>query len=391
MSKYELLAPAGDLEKLKVALIYGADACFIGGKEFSLRAKAGNFSHADLIEAVVFAHNLNKKIYVTVNIIPNSEEIKNAKEYLLFLDSIHVDAVIVTSPTLISFIQEKKLNLEIHISTQASVSNSYALEFYKSLGAKRIVLARELSLENIKKIKEKTNIEIEVFIHGGLCSSISGRCHLSSFYVGRDANKGACAHSCRWNYTLDDKQKFLFGSRDLCVLPFFYKLLSLNVASFKIEGRMKSLHYIATVVRAYRYYIDNFENGSLSQDVLDYCYEELSRCESRNYSTNFFKGYITPSDMVEINENTANSEFKGYLKNENGKTYLYPKNLVKVNEVYEMISPGIKDCLYIKVLRLILDGKDENDTRYVKDKIEIILDHNVLDYAILRKSKDNKK
>lgn len=390
MKKYELLAPAGDLDKLKVALLYGADACFVGGKSFSLRAKASNFSNEDLIEAVNFAHQLNKKIHVTVNIIPDRQELEKAKEYLLFLDKIGVDAVIVSSPSLMNFIKENNLKLEIHVSTQCSTSNHYAVRFYEKLGAKRVVLARECSFANIKDIIANSNVEIETFIHGGLCSSISGRCHLSDFYTGRKANKGACAHSCRWSYEIDKEHDFLFGCKDLCTIPFFNQLLDIGVDSFKIEGRMKSIHYIASVVRAYRYYIDAYLTNKVDADVINYCYEELSRCESRNYGTSFFKGNINKEDMVQVNEKEANSEFVGYIKIENNKTYLYPKTLVFINKPYEIIMPNEKGFSVIKINKMVLAGEEVIDTRHVKDKIEIILDQEVTNYAILRKLKDGR-
>ncbi len=390
MKNYELLAPAGDLDKLKVALLYGADACFVGGKQFSLRAKASNFSDAELIEAVNFAHQLNKKIHVTVNIIPDTQEIEKAKEYLLFLDKIGVDAVIVSSPYLMNFIKENKLRLEIHVSTQCSTSNHYAVKFYEKLGASRVVLARECSIENIKEIIDHSNVEIETFIHGGLCSSISGRCHLSDFYTGRKANKGACAHSCRWTYEVDGKQDFLFGCKDLCTIPFFNRLLDLGINSFKIEGRMKSIHYIASVVRAYRYYIDAYMNNKLDDNVINYCYEELSRCESRNYGTSFFKGDVSKDDMVQVNEKEANSEFVGFIKIINGKTFLFPKTLVFINKKYEIIEPNVIGHSLIDIKKMILDNQEVEDTRHVKDKIEIILDKEVSNYAILRKLKDGR-
>ncbi len=385
MFDYELLAPAGDLDKLKVALLYGADACFIGGKQFSLRAKASNFTLEEIKEGVEFAHKLNKKVHVTINIIPNDIELVRAKEYILELDKIGVDAIIVSSPTLMEYIKNEKLHLEIHVSTQCSASNHYAIEFYKKLGAKRVVLARECSLDDIKKIKSRTDLDIETFIHGGLCSSISGRCHLSDFYTGRSANKGACAHSCRWTYTLDKKEKFVFGCKDLCTIEFFDKMLDLKINSFKIEGRMKSIHYIASVVRAYKHYIDAYKNNSLNKEVIDYCYKELSRCESRNYGSSFFKGKIEKKDMVNYESKEANSEFVGYVKIREGKYYFYPKTLAFINKEYEAISPSIKESKLIKIEKMILNDEEVIDTRHVSTCIEIIPSFAIEDFTILRK------
>lgn len=385
---YELLAPAGNLDKLKVALLYGADAVFIGGKSFSLRAKANNFTLEEIKEAVIFAHNLQKKVHVTVNIIPSESELQNAKEYLLKLDEIGVDAVIVTSPALIEFIKQKNLNLEIHISTQCSTSNHFAVKFYEKMGAKRVVLARECSIDDIKKIINNTSLEIETFIHGGLCSSVSGRCHLSDFFTGRKANKGLCAHSCRWSYEIDDNKAFLFGCKDLCTIPFFDKLLDLKISSFKIEGRMKSLHYIASVVRAYRRYIDDYLNNTLNKETIEFCYNELSRCESRNYGTSFFKGCIEKKDMVEFESKEANNEFVGFLRIKDNKVILTPKTLISKNQTFEMIQPNKMTNTIIKVTKLILNGEEVEDTRHVKTDLEACFDKDVLDYSILRKKMD---
>lgn len=385
---YELLAPAGNLDKLKVALLYGADAVFIGGKSFSLRAKANNFTLEEIKEAVIFAHNLQKKVHVTVNIIPSESELQNAKEYLLKLDEIGVDAVIVTSPALIEFIKQKNLNLEIHISTQCSTSNHFAVKFYEKMGAKRVVLARECSIDDIEKIINNTSLEIETFIHGGLCSSVSGRCHLSDFFTGRKANKGLCAHSCRWSYEIDDNKAFLFGCKDLCTIPFFDKLLDLKISSFKIEGRMKSLHYIASVVRAYRRYIDDYLNNTLNKETIEFCYNELSRCESRNYGTSFFKGCIEKKDMVEFESKEANNEFVGFLRIKDNKVILTPKTLITKDQTFEMIQPNKMTNTIIKVTKLILNGEEVEDTRHVKTDLEACFDKDVLDYSILRKKID---
>ncbi len=390
MKKVELLAPAGDLDKLKVALLYGADACFIGGKSFSLRAKASNFSQDDLKEAVKFAHSLNKKIHVTINVILEKNEIEKVKEYIDFLVSIKVDAVIVSSLAIMNYIKEKNYPIEVHVSTQCSSSNSKSVRFYQNLGAKRVVLARECSLEDIKKIKKSSDVEIETFIHGGLCSSISGRCHLSDFYTGRKANRGACAHSCRWTYDLDSKddgKPFLFGCKDLCLLEYVGQLIEAGIDSFKIEGRMKSLHYIATVVRAYRKVIDAYYDNSLNENVFEEAYQELSRCESRNYGTSFIKGYIEKEDMVNsLEDKEANHEFVGYVKKENNKVMLFPKQLVFKDNTYEYISPSNKNNRIIKVIKLFnKKGEEILDTRHDSLECEAEFDFQIEDYGIIRR------
>ena len=391
-NKVELLAPAGDLEKLKVALLYGADAVFVGGKSFSLRAKASNFSDEDLIEGVKFAHSLNKKVHVTVNVIPENNEIDKMKEYVRFLSNIGVDAIIVSSLGLMKFIKDEKLPIEIHVSTQCSSSNSLSVSFYKRIGASRVVLGRECSLEDIKKIICETDLEIETFIHGGLCSGISGRCHLSDFYTGRKANRGACAHSCRWSYnlsSLNNENTFLFGCKDLCALEFVPDLIDAGVSSFKIEGRMKSLHYIASVVRAYRMVIDAYYAKKLNDKVFDLAYKELSRCESRNYGASFFKGEVLQSDMAyDLDSKTANHEFLGYVKNIGDEKIIFPKALLFVKEEYEIINPKNNLTKTIKIDKFYDRKGDFLDTRYVSDYCFFESDEKIVDYSILRRKTD---
>ena len=389
MKRVELLAPAGDLDKLKTALLYGADAVFVGGKSFSLRAKASNFSDEDLIEGVRFAHSLNKKVHVTVNVIPEDEELTRMKEYVRFLSSIGVDAVIVSSLAIMKFIKDENLPIEIHVSTQCSSSNSLSVDFYKSFGASRVVLGRECSLKDISSIINKTDLEIETFIHGGLCAGISGRCHLSDFYCSRKANRGACAHSCRWSYNLssiDKENTFLFGCKDLCAIEFIPDLIKAGVSSFKIEGRMKSLHYIASVVRAYRLVIDNYYNGSLNEEIYEKAYSELAKCESRNYGASFFKGLIYPKDMAyEINAKTSNKEFVGYFIKKGEEVLLYPKALLNIETEYELINPYSFETKLIKLTKLYDHIGEFFDTRHVKDYCNVIVNEDIDDYYILRK------
>jgi len=263
MKKPELLAPAGNLEKLKIAFMYGADAVFIGGKKFSLRARASNFEISDIKEACDFAHSLNKKVYVTTNILPHNENIEGLIEYLKDLEESGVDAIICASPVIIDTAKEHT-NLELHISTQLSSANYESVNFWVEEGITRVVLARELTKHEIDTLRKNTNAEIEVFIHGGMCVSYSGRCTLSNNMTDRDANRGGCAHSCRWNYDIFDGEtklnkdsSFAMSSKDLQTVKHISDLIDIGVNSLKIEGRMKSIHYIATVVNTYRKLIDN--------------------------------------------------------------------------------------------------------------------------------------
>ena len=247
-NKIELLMPAGDLTKLKVALLYGADAVFIGGVKFSLRAKASNFTIENIAEGVKFAHQLNKKVYVTVNIIPHVDDLEKIEEYLLALDGINVDAIIVSSLYIISLVNKLHLSLKAHVSTQVSSLNHEVANFYQEMNCPRVVLARECTLDEIKKIKRNSNCELEVFIQGGLCSSYSGKCTLSNYFVDRDANRGGCAHSCRWDYFLYQNDQlvsdkvFKIASKDLLGIDHVKDLIEIGVSSLKVEGRMKSVN-----------------------------------------------------------------------------------------------------------------------------------------------------
>lgn len=295
MNKVELLAPAGDLEKLKIAILYGANAVFCGGKQFSLRAKANNFSLDDLKEAVIFANKHNAKIHVTVNIVPEDDDINTLDEYLLSLSNIGIHAIIVSSVCIMKRAKELNCKFEVHVSTQQSIANYQAINFFKNnLKVDRVVLARELNIEQIKNIKEKSFATIEAFIHGGMCSSYSGRCTLSNIMANRDANKGGCAHSCRWTYQLYDNDNkigstnFIIASCDLMSIDYIPMMLDAKIDSFKIEGRMKSIHYIATIVSAYRRLIDEYyENKNISKTRLNYYKKEIKKAENRITYTGF--------------------------------------------------------------------------------------------------------
>ena len=277
MKRIELLAPAGDLERLKIAIIYGADAVYIGGKQLSLRSAASNFTLEDIKEGCGFAHEHNAKIYVTCNIVMHNSETNDLIEYLKGLESCGVDGVIASSLVILKMIKQYT-KMEAHVSTQQSISNSKGIKFLESLNIDRVVLARECSLNNIKTICENTNKEIEVFIEGAMCSSFSGRCMLSNVMTGRDANRGGCAQPCRWNYNLyQSNQKvslgeydFSMASADLSAVQYVPALIEAGVSSLKIEGRMKSVHYIATVVNAYRRVIDDYYNYKYFADYKEY-------------------------------------------------------------------------------------------------------------------------
>lgn len=384
MNKVELLAPAGNLEKLKIAYLYGADAVYVGGKKFSLRARASNFSLEDIKEASGFAQSLNRKLYITMNIIPQDEDLVGLDEYLNFLDEVKVTGIIVSSLFIAKRVKDLHLKLEIHLSTQASISNSKAIEYYQMLGFKRVVLAREVSLENIELISKTSPLEIEVFIHGGMCVSYSGRCMLSNYLTLRDANRGGCAHSCRWNYDIfevaSNKKKnrneyVNIGSKDLNAINKVTKLIDAGVSSLKIEGRMKSLYYIACIVRTYRNLIDNYYEGT----NIDYEYynNEILKAENRLTSTGFLLtnklNSITYNEQL-YNTRTENptKDFLGIVLDYNVETKevtLEQRNYFCANEKVEFFGPELKNTTY--QLNNIYDNNG-NVLEYARHPLEII-------------------
>ncbi|MBR2476798.1 MAG: U32 family peptidase [Clostridia bacterium] len=304
MKKPELLAPAGSFNTLKYAFVYGADAVYIGGEEFSLRTASKNFDRKELEEAVRYTHGLGKKIYVAVNIFCHNGDIAELSEYAKYLELIKVDGVIISDIGALSVVSEVAPNLPIHISTQANTTNAAAVKAWQKLGAVRVVPARELSLEEIKQIKSETDCEIESFIHGAMCISYSGRCLMSNYFTGRGANQGACAHPCRWEYSIKEKTRpdeempvvetergtFIFNSKDLCMIEYIPELIEAGVDSFKIEGRVKNELYVATVVSAYRQAIDAYMADKDGYTLPDNILDELKKVSHRGYTTGFYFG-----------------------------------------------------------------------------------------------------
>lgn len=348
MKRVELLAPAGDLDKLKLALLYGADACYIGGKEFSLRSHASNFTLNDIKEACDFAHALHKKVHVTCNIVMHNDNTKHIKEYLLNLEKCGVDAIITSSIAMLE-IANKYTNLEVHMSTQLSSLNDSAVDFFYKHHAKRVVLGRECSLEDIKNIKKVAKTEIEVFIHGGMCSSYSGKCMLSNVMTGRDANRGGCAHSCRWKYYLyNDNKKayedyFSMSSKDLCALKEIPALIDMGVDSLKIEGRMKSYNYLCAIISSYRQLIDDYYDHK----PLDYAkYENMiSQGENRITGHGFLLGNVTINEQLfTLNDKFEKAgDFIGIVREvNNDEIVLEVKNKIIKGEEYLCFSPNME-------------------------------------------------
>ena len=381
MRKIELLSPAGNLYKLKIAILYGADAVYIGGKYFSLRARANNFSNEDIKEGVRFAHKHHAKVYVTMNVLPHNEDLSGLEEYLKYLDEIKVDAIIASSATIISKCIEICRYTKAHVSTQLSLSNSLACNYYYSLGVERCVLARECSLEEINTIVNKSKAEIEVFIHGGMCSSYSGRCMLSNHMVNRDANRGGCAHSCRWNYDLYDKDNkinkdsfFNIGSKDLMALYEIPKLIDMGVSSLKVEGRMKSEYYIAKVISAYRNLIDDYYKIKGTNKELDYnkYLNEIQKAENRETSHGFLEGDITINEQLYDRDDHPTKEYVGVVLKYNIFTKIATikqKNFFKIGDELEIF--GSKHKNYDYQVKHIYDT-DNNELDAARHPEEII-------------------
>ena len=357
--KIELLSPAGNLEKLKIAFLYGADACYIGGRDFSLRANAKNFSIEEIKEACTYAHNLGKKVYVTVNIVFHNEDVNNLKEYLIKLEECKVDAIIVSDPLVIDVVKNNNINIPLHISTQISSLNYEDVLFWKNMGCERVVLGRETSKEEIKEIIDKTGIEIECFVHGAMCSSYSGRCVLSNYFTGRDANRGGCAQICRWTFPLYDKDKklvesdteFTMSTKDLSLIRYVKDMIDIGITSLKVEGRMRSNYYIATVISTYREVLDAYYNNNLTEDKIEYYSNILNRVANRESIAQFFNKFPKVDGQYYLGrQEVSNQDFLGIVLDYdvNTKTVsLIQKNYFKKGTKVEMFGPNINTFSFI--------------------------------------------
>ncbi|MEE0742459.1 MAG: peptidase U32 family protein [Emergencia sp.] len=361
MDKIELLAPAGDLEKLKIAIEYGADAVYFGGEMFSLRAGAGNLSVEEMKEGIAFAHERKKKCYLTINIFAHNEDIRPLTEYLNTISKLGIDAFIVSDPGVIDLIQEIIPDAEIHLSTQANMTNYRTAGFWHKMGVKRLVLAREMTFPEIEEIRDKIpeEMELEAFVHGAMCISYSGRCLLSNFMIERDANRGACAHPCRWKYALveekrpgeyypveeDERGTYILNSRDLCMIEHIPHLIESGIISAKIEGRMKSAFYVATIVHAYRQAIDAYyadpENYVFNPDWLS----ELKKVSHREFTTGFYFHQPTNKDQnYQTSAYTRDYTFIGIVRSydpETGYAVCEQRNKMSIGEEIEIFGPDI--------------------------------------------------
>ncbi|MGF0039311.1 peptidase U32 family protein [Peptoniphilaceae bacterium SGI.131] len=405
MKFVELLAPAGDLEKMKTAIDFGADAVFLAGEEFGLRTASKNFSNEELKEAVEYAHARGKKVHVTMNIIAHNKDFANVDEYILYLGKIGVDACIVADPGIFMKIKMLAPNIELHISTQANVTNLETAKFWFDMGAKRVVLARELGLEEIAYIKKNIpeDKEIEVFVHGAMCISYSGRCLLSNYMTGRDANHGDCAQSCRWKYKLveetrpdesypieeDERGTFIFNSKDLCLLEYIDKLMEIGVDSFKIEGRVKTQYYVATVIRAYRLAIDAVYSNTFDDEMKAFLLEEIRKASHRDFTSGFMFG--KPDHTGQNYKSSAylrGYDFIARVVSYDDKTkeaVLEQRNKFSPGEEVEVFGPGKE--VYKQILGKIYDkdGLELESAPRAKEIIKTRIDYPISEGFMLRR------
>ena len=361
MNRPELLAPAGDLERLKWAIDYGADAVYLGGKLFSLRSNAKNFSIEEIEEGVKYAHERNKKVYVTVNILFHEGDTKGLINYLKDLEKANVDAIISSDLFILDLLKKENINLEFHLSTQKSSLNSEAVKFYLKNGVKRVVLARECSLSDMKSIKDKTNADMEVFIHGAMCMGYSGRCTLSNYFTNRDSNRGACAQICRWVFDLYDNDekvsnetKFSFAPKDQQLLLYIKELMDIGVNSFKIEGRMKSIYYLATILSVYRKVIDSILDGTYKYDPVDEII--LRRCANRESLPQYVKEFPGVNEQYYMDrEEKTNQDFLGVVLDydENTKEIvLEERNYFSIGDKINIFGPNNRNIsLEVKYIK----------------------------------------
>ena len=393
MDKIELLAPAGNLERLKIALLYGADAVYFGGRKYSLRANAKNLDIDEIKEACNYAHKLNKKVYVTVNIVFHNEDIEGLRKYLIDLAKCGVDAIIVSDPLVINIVKENKIELPIHISTQYSTVNYETVNFWKNLGVERVVLGRELNKEEIKEIIDKTGMDIEVFIHGAMCASYSGRCVLSNYFTNRDANRGGCAQICRWDFDLkqdgkivNNPTKFTMCSKDLCMLEYIPDMIDIGVKSLKVEGRMRSIYYIAMVINNYRRAIDDYYGNRMTDEKLKVYKRELDKVANRDSIDQFFNVFPTEREQYFLGrDEVSNQDFLGIVTDYDGEyVTIVTKNYFKTGDMVEIVSPDRDVISFEMPVFYDSDGNEIIVSRHPENVIKFRLNGNIKEYDMLR-------
>lgn len=399
----EVLSPAGNMDKLKMAIRYGADAVYCAGQSFGLRASSSNFSNEELKEAVEFVHSHGKKIYVTCNIIPHNEDLVGLEDYLKFLESIKVDAIIVADLGIFLLAKRVAPNLERHVSTQANTTNYLTTEFWKEQGATRVVVAREVSIADIKTMKEAADIEIEAFVHGAMCISYSGRCLLSNYFTTRDANRGQCTQACRWKYALVEENRpgeyypieedqhgtYIFNSKDLCLLKYIPDLVEAGVDSLKIEGRMKSVHYAATVTKVYREAVDSYLADPEHYEVKPEWIEELEKISHRPYTEGF--SVEKPDETAQNygqSSNTQTHDFIGLVEGynvEEGYAYLEQRNNFKVGDEVEFCQPHGELVHHVITKMTDEEGNEITVAPHPQMKVRLYIDTPLEEYAMMRR------
>ena len=404
MKKPELLIPASSLEVLKTAVIFGADAVYIGGEAFGLRAKAKNFTPEEMREGIAFAHEHGVKVHVTANILAHNYDLEGARAYFKELSDIKPDALIVADPGMVMLAKENCPGIDIHLSTQANNTNYMTFRFWYDQGIRRVVCARELSLKEIKEIRENipADMEIESFIHGAMCISYSGRCLLSSYFTGRDANHGACTHPCRWKYSIveetrpgeylpvfeNERGTYIFNSKDLCMIEHIPEMMDAGIDSFKIEGRMKTALYVATVARTYRKAVDAAASSREAYEkILPWCLEEISKCTYRQFTTGFYFG--KPDENTQIYDNNTYINEYIYLgivgETEGNTVGIEQRNKFSVGERIEIMKPDGTNR-ETKVLSIVNeDGEEMESAPHPQQKLKVTLDAPASSYDILRK------
>ena len=406
----ELLIPASSLEVLNSAVIFGADAVYIGGEAFGLRAKAKNFSMEEMKEGIEFAHAHDVKVYVTANILAHNDDLEGVREYFEELREIKPDALIIADPGVFEIAKEVCPEIERHISTQANNTNYATYNFWYRQGASRVVSARELSLKEIKEIRERIpeDLEIETFVHGAMCISYSGRCLLSNYFTGRDANQGACTHPCRWKYAVVEEKRpgeylpvyenergtYIFNSKDLCMIEHIPELIDAGIDSFKIEGRMKTALYVATVARTYRKAIDDYQKDpELYKKNMPWYLDQISNCTYRQFTTGFFFG--KPDHETQIYDNNTYIREYTYLgivgAVENGLARIEQRNKCSVGETIEIMKPDGSN-VEAKVLRILNeDGEEQESAPHSKQVLHVELSETPAQYDLLRRQEEDKE
>lgn len=405
MKKPELLAPAGNLEKFKIAVTYGADAVYFGGQHFGLRAFSENFTREEMAEAVVFAHERNVKAYATVNIFPHNDDLSGLPDYLRELAEIGVDALIFSDPGVYRIARQVVPHMALHVSTQANNVNWSSVLFWQEMGVQRIVLARELSLEEIAAIKQRVQVELEAFVHGAMCISYSGRCLLSSYFTDRDPNRGQCAHICRWRYALveesrpgqyfpiaeDERGTYIMNAKDLCLVNHIGELIQAGISSFKIEGRMKSIHYVATVTKTYREAIDRYWRNPEQYLPDPLWLEELSKISHRAYTTGFYFGKPGAEEHIYGTSSYEQThDFVGLVKEyhpASGMALIEQRNNMRVGDVLEIMGPGRANIVYAIKEMFNQDGMPITVAPHPRQTVMMPMEHPVKPLDLLRRSK----